>query len=184
MSILTTNEAPRTVFYALAEESPAGPLLIGLTQDGFVCRVAFAGARQVNATLRAWHSEWPRTSFIEDPQKIALLAKRIKEAKGGLPPLLLCGSDFQIKVWLALLDIGQGETVSYGELAKRIGSARASRAVGGACGKNPIPFFIPCHRVIASDGTIGGFSGPMKIKKALLEMETSPKVATRKSTKS
>ena len=175
MSIGTANEAPRTIFYALAEDSPAGPLLLGLTQDGQLCRVAFASKTQINKTLRDWHSEWPHSVFIENPQKIALIARHIKKAKGGLPPMLLVGTDFQIKVWLALLDIPQGATVSYGELARRIGSPRAARAVGSACGKNPIPLMIPCHRVIASDGTIGGFSGPMKIKKQLLKNE-SPKV--------
>lgn len=171
MSITTTNSAPRTVFYATVEESPAGPLLMGLTQEGLLCRVAFGGKSAINKTLRDWHKEWPHTAFIENPQKIALLARQIKDAKDGLPPLLLIGTDFQIKVWLALLDLGAGQTISYGELARKVGKPSAARAVGNACGKNPIPFIIPCHRVIAGDGSLGGFSGPMKVKKQLLVME-------------
>lgn len=176
MSILTANKPPRTVFYASIEDSPAGPLIIGLTQDGFVCRVDFGSAAQTNKILQAWHKDWPRTAFVENPQKIAQLTARIKQARDGLPPLLLCGTDFQLKVWLALLDIPVGQTLSYGALAHKIGSPRAARAIGGACSKNPIPFFVPCHRIIAADGSIGGYSGPMKVKKKLLEMEEAKRL--------
>lgn len=132
--------------------------------------MAFASKTQINKTLREWHSAWPHTSFIENPQKIALLARRIKKAKGGLPPMLLVGTDFQIKVWLALLDLPHGATVSYGELARRIVTARGA-CRGQRVRQKPDPLIIPCHRVIASDGTLGGFSGPMKIKKQLLKDE-------------
>jgi methylated-DNA-[protein]-cysteine S-methyltransferase len=81
------------------------------------------------------------------------------------------GTPFQRKVWLALADIPYGETISYAELARRIGSPKAFRAVGQANGKNPLAIILPCHRVITSDGTIGGYGGGLPMKRELLALE-------------
>ena len=82
------------------------------------------------------------------------------------------GSDFQKSVWGQLLEIGYGDTASYGEVAKRLGKSNAaSRAVGLANGSNPIPIVIPCHRVIGADGTLTGYAGGIERKQALLEIE-------------
>lgn len=81
------------------------------------------------------------------------------------------GTAFQQRVWRALLTIPYGETRSYGWLAETVGSPRAARAVGQAVGRNPLPVLIPCHRIIASDGSIGGFSCGVPVKKRLLELE-------------
>ena len=81
------------------------------------------------------------------------------------------GTHFQKKVWQQLLKIPFGETISYGELAKRIGNPKASRAVGMANGKNPISIIVPCHRVIGKDGSLTGFGGGIEVKKNLIEME-------------
>ena len=86
-------------------------------------------------------------------------------------PLRLHGTDFQLRVWRSLADIPYGETRSYRETAAAAGSPKAYRAVGNAVGKNPFLIVLPCHRVIASDGTIGGFSADINIKKHLLEFE-------------
>ncbi len=80
------------------------------------------------------------------------------------------GTDFQKDVWDAMQDIPYGSTATYGEIAKEIGRPGAARAVGMACGANPIPVIIPCHRVVASDG-IGGYSGGLAIKRKLLNIE-------------
>jgi O-6-methylguanine DNA methyltransferase len=88
-----------------------------------------------------------------------------------LPPLDLTGTDFQKSVWRALQKISPGQTQSYGEIARAIGRPKAVRAVGGACGANPVPVLIPCHRVLAADGKIGGFSGGLNWKRALLARE-------------
>jgi len=85
------------------------------------------------------------------------------------------GTDFQKKVWSELVKIPYGETISYGELAKRIGNPNASRAVGMANGKNPISIIIPCHRVIGKNGSLTGFGGGIDIKKNLLDMEQKNK---------
>lgn len=86
-------------------------------------------------------------------------------------PLAPQGTDFQRDVWRTLQDIPYGQTISYGELAKRVGNPRASRAVGAANGQNPIPIVIPCHRVIGVNGKLTGFGGGLPVKEALLELE-------------
>lgn len=81
------------------------------------------------------------------------------------------GTPFQRRVWQGLTEIPYGEVISYGELARRIGMPGAARAVGQANGKNPIPIVVPCHRVIAADGSIGGFSSGLGLKRQLLALE-------------
>ena len=81
------------------------------------------------------------------------------------------GTPFQFEVWRRLCDIPYGETISYGELADRIGNPKASRAVGLANGSNPIPIVIPCHRVIGSNGKLTGYGGGLPIKEKLLALE-------------
>ncbi|MCP4340323.1 MAG: methylated-DNA--[protein]-cysteine S-methyltransferase [Desulfobulbaceae bacterium] len=81
------------------------------------------------------------------------------------------GTAFQKRVWQELQKIPFGQTTSYGEIAKRIGNSKASRAVGMANGKNPIPIIVPCHRVIGKDGSLTGFGGGLDIKKQLLKLE-------------
>lgn len=86
-------------------------------------------------------------------------------------PLLFAGTDFQERVWKELLGIPYGETVSYGELARRIGMPKAVRAVANANGANSISIFVPCHRVIGSDHSLTGYGGGLAAKRALLEVE-------------
>ncbi len=81
------------------------------------------------------------------------------------------GTDFQRSVWLALLQVGYGRTVSYGEIAKLIGKPKASRAVGAANGANPLPIIIPCHRIVGSSGNLTGFGGGLPTKQWLLAHE-------------
>ena len=86
-------------------------------------------------------------------------------------PLAPEGTEFQRNVWRSLQDIPYGETISYGELARRVGNPKASRAVGAANGQNPIPIVIPCHRVIGANGKLTGFGGGLPTKEALLALE-------------
>lgn len=91
---------------------------------------------------------------------------------GKLPPLDWTGATaFQCAVWQAMQNIPSGETRSYGEIAREIGRPKATRAVGSACGANPIPVLVPCHRVLAAHHRIGGFSGGLEWKRTLLERE-------------
>ncbi|HEV2201095.1 MAG TPA: methylated-DNA--[protein]-cysteine S-methyltransferase [Bryobacteraceae bacterium] len=87
-------------------------------------------------------------------------------------PLEPSGTAFQKAVWRRLEEIPYGATISYGELARRVGNPKASRAVGAANGKNPLPIVVPCHRVIGANGKLVGFGGGLPIKRALLELET------------
>ena len=84
------------------------------------------------------------------------------------------GSAFQLSVWRELQTIKWGETYSYRDIAKRLGKPTGSRAVGGAVGRNPIPIFIPCHRIVSASGSLTGFSGGLQNKKKLLECEGRP----------
>src|SRR5260370_26007615 len=90
----------------------------------------------------------------------------------------LTGTKFQNDVWQALLAIPFGETRSYGQLARQLGNPRATRAVGAANGRNPIPIVVPCHRVIGESGKLTGFGGGLKTKAHLLELESNQKVLT------
>ena len=86
-------------------------------------------------------------------------------------PLAPRGTDFQRTVWMTLAGIGYGETISYAQLAQRVGKPTAMRAVGAANGRNPLPIVLPCHRVIAADGSLTGFGGGLPTKQFLLELE-------------
>lgn len=86
-------------------------------------------------------------------------------------PLALRGTPFQLRVWRALCDIPYGETISYGELARRVGAPGAARAVGLANGRNPVPIIVPCHRVIGANGTLTGYGGGLDRKRWLLALE-------------
>ena len=92
-------------------------------------------------------------------------------------PLQMRGTSFQLSVWRALQDIPYGETISYGELARRIGNPKGSRAVGLANGSNPIPIIVPCHRVIGSNGKLTGYGGGLGRKELLLALERGKAVA-------
>jgi O-6-methylguanine DNA methyltransferase len=119
----------------------------------------------------------PRSAFGQISAWHRLTTKALKMALAGrqaveLPPLdFVTGTDFQQQVWRAMRQIPLSKTSSYGELAKAIGRPKAVRAVGGACGANPIPVFIPCHRVLAAGGRLGGFSGGLDWKRRLLAAE-------------
>ena len=86
-------------------------------------------------------------------------------------PLAMTGSDFQKRVWRALQDIPYGETISYGELARRVGEPATPRNVGAANGRNPIAVIVPCHRVIGADGSLTGYGGGLERKRILLDLE-------------
>ena len=146
-------------FRALYSENGLGELSFP-NPKGFGAPKRSEGGR-LPAKIRAWHRE------TEAALKSILTGRAPKK----LPPLDLVGTDFQKSVWNALLKISPGKTKSYGEIARAIGRPKAVRAVGGACGANPVPVLVPCHRVLAANGKIGGFSGGLEWKRALLVRE-------------
>lgn len=121
--------------------------------------------------------------FEESPRRNSQAAKEIEEYLQGklrvfTSPLDLVGTPFQLRVWQELMRIPYGSTRTYAQVAEKIGSVSLARAVGAACGANPVPIVVPCHRVIASDGTLGGFGGGLAIKQMLLDLEAGARKAT------
>ena len=98
-----------------------------------------------------------------------------KKVKFNFPIDRIRATEFQKSVWKETSKIPYGTTTSYGEIAERIGKPKSYRAVGNALGANPLPIIIPCHRVVSSNGSLGGFSGGLKLKKFLLELEKKHK---------
>jgi methylated-DNA-[protein]-cysteine S-methyltransferase len=149
-------------------DSPVGPLLLAGT-DHALHFLSFAASRRAVRPKPAWKQA--AAPFKEVQRQ--LKAYFARELKKFALPLALEGSEFQLDVWKNLQLIPFGETVSYGELARRIGNPDAARAVGLANGQNPIAIIIPCHRVIGSDGSLTGFGGGLPIKEKLLRHEAS-----------
>ena len=147
-------------------DSPAGPLLLLADEVGLRAIDFLNGRRNVK----------PDTSWTENRASLAPVIEQLRAYFAGkletfdlqLAPE---GTEFQKQVWRELCSISYGETISYGQLARRIGNARASRAVGLANGSNPIPIVIPCHRVIGSNGKLTGYGGGLEIKQKLLALE-------------
>jgi AraC family transcriptional regulator of adaptative response/methylated-DNA-[protein]-cysteine methyltransferase len=153
--------------------SPFGTAIVMATQKG-LCGLAFADDGDEDAQFDDMKVRWPKARFVEDAECTATIAKQIFEtADGDTVGLHLFGTPWQIKVWQALLTIPSGGTSTYGDIARRAGNAKASRAVGAAVGRNPISWLIPCHRVLASNGTLGGYHwGPVR-KRAMLAFEAA-----------
>jgi len=146
-------------------DSPVGPLRLVATKAG-LCGLHFD-----NATHPA-----PVIECGEERQRFSAVMRQLDDYFAGRRKtfdlaLDLEGTDFQKRVWHALLEIPYGMTISYGELARRIGDAKASRAVGLANGRNPVAVIVPCHRVIGANGQLTGFGGGLPRKRFLLELE-------------
>ncbi len=170
--MLVRTTAPGTIWHTTVA-SPIGDLL--LIGDG----VALRGL---------WMQGGPRplrldTTWVRSDGPFGEVSTQLEEYFAGERtafdvPLVLDGTAFQRRVWSALQDIAYGTTISYGELARRIGQPSASRAVGLANGRNPISVIVPCHRVIGADGTLTGYGGGLERKRLLLGLEMTAVGAT------
>jgi len=156
-----------TVFFAQID-SPVGPLLLAGDNSG-LREIRFVEGRRPQSPDPDWQPN-PKPFAEAISQLHAYFAG---ERKDFDLPLILEGTDFQLRVWNTLREIPYGTTVSYLQLAEKIGNPKAVRAVGLANGANPIPIIIPCHRVIGSDGSLTGFGGGLPAKKTLLGLESS-----------
>lgn len=146
--------------------TPIGPLLLAGDGDALKLVHFQAGPRPLRPP-RAWVAN--AAPFRATVRQLAeYFAGRRREFD---LPLAADGTAFQRAVWRVLATIPYGATISYAELARRIGNARASRAVGLANGANPLPIVVPCHRVIGSDGSLTGFGGGLELKRKLLALE-------------
>lgn len=162
-----------TIRYGL-HPSPFGQCLIGLTERG-ICHFAFVVESEGEA-IDALIADWDQAEMIEDQSLTAPLVEPIFDLnrRAGTPLRLhLRGTNFQLKVWEALLSIQPGSLTTYGHIASMIGRPTATRAVGNAVGQNPVPVLIPCHRVIRNLGEFGNYRYGSARKKALLGWEFS-----------
>jgi methylated-DNA-[protein]-cysteine S-methyltransferase len=156
-------------FYYKLMPSPVGELLLVAGPRGLT-NIVYPNDRGSHVPLQQWK---------EGGSVCHAAAQQLKEYFGGIRntfdlPLDPHGTPFQQRVWRALLAIPYGETISYGELARRIGRPTSQRAVGAANGQNPLPIVVPCHRVIGSNGSLTGYGGGLPIKQHLLELESAP----------
>lgn len=140
-------------------ETPFGPVFIGATARG-ICGLEFVDGGGIENARTRLAKKWPHARFRENQSQTRALASAL--FSGNITPerplsLYVSGTNFQVSVWKALLQIPSGQVASYASIAKAIGRPRASRAVGGAVGDNPIAFAIPCHRVICQNGDLGGY---------------------------
>jgi methylated-DNA-[protein]-cysteine S-methyltransferase len=147
-------------------DTPIGPITLGGDDDALT-RLVMHDQRHAPAD----QSRWP-----QDPNAFGDVVDQLKAYFAGDLhdfdiDLRLEGTEFQQRVWQALREIPYGETISYAELADTIGAHNAQRAVGSANGKNPVAIIVPCHRVIASDGSLGGYGGGLDRKCFLLALE-------------
>lgn len=160
--------AGRTIHYAVVATTIA-PMLVAATERGVCCLSFNEGAEELRA-------RFPRAELVPGGDDFRELFERVVAAveepgTGADIPLDVKGTAFQQRCWQALREIPPGETRSYGEQAAAIGNPKASRAVGGANGANHVAVLIPCHRVIAADGTLGGYAYGLDIKAELLRRE-------------
>ena len=147
-------------------ESPVGRLLLAAADDG-LHHIGFELGR---------HPVWIGDDWTRDAAPLAAVREQLSAYFAGELqhfdlPLAPQGSAFQLGVWEQLRHIPYGTTISYGELAQRVGDPSAARAVGAANGRNPLPIVVPCHRVVGSDGSMTGFGGGIATKRFLLEHE-------------
>ena len=161
------------VAYASAD-SPVGPLLLAMTPRGLV-RVSFATERPDDVLEQLARELSPRV--LEAPAKLDLVRRELDEYFAGkrkafdLPLDRRLSHGFRLEALEALSKVPYGRTVTYSELARRAGRPRAQRAAGSACGSNPIPIVVPCHRVVRTGGAIGNYGGGPEAKRYLLGLE-------------
>ncbi|WP_448192115.1 methylated-DNA--[protein]-cysteine S-methyltransferase [Azospirillum sp. sgz301742] len=154
-------------------DCPFGRALVATTERG-VCWLSFADEPDGSDAMTEFTAEWPAARLVEDPDATRPTAARAFDWDGGgAEPLrlLMRGTNFQIKVWEALLRIPTGAVVSYEDVARAIGQPTALRAVGAAVGRNPVCILIPCHRVIQKSGIIHNYRYGVPRKRALLAWE-------------
>jgi methylated-DNA-[protein]-cysteine S-methyltransferase len=155
--------------------SPAGPLAFAVDEDGALVRLHFVESDYGPVMEEDLEDEGYAVEV--DETKTAVVRRELSEYANGKRetfdvPLAFSGSEWQKIVWTELTRIPFGETRSYGEVADALGRPGAARAVGSANARNNLPVVVPCHRVIAADGTLGGFNGGLHLKERLLEHET------------
>lgn len=171
---LSAEEA-EVVYYDHVPDSPIGAFFVGVSERGVVA-LSFAESED---RFRDWLQHRVRAIVVREPSKLREVVSQVLDYLEGRRKSFAFEYDlrsltpFQRNVLTTVQEVPRGEYLTYGELARRIGKPGAARAVGQALGSNPIPVLIPCHRVLASDGSLGGYSGRggVRTKEALLRLE-------------
>ncbi len=158
----------------ISSESGIGTIMVAETKDG-ICSLNIGNNK--DELLKSLIKEFPEARLIESDELNKRMDAILKYLDGGRLklPVDISGTEFQIKVWTAIKSIPYGETRTYSDIALEINMPDSYRAVANACGKNPVPLIIPCHRVIRKNGDIGGYKPGVEKKKMLLEMESKNK---------
>ncbi|MGD8705060.1 MAG: methylated-DNA--[protein]-cysteine S-methyltransferase [Syntrophobacterales bacterium] len=164
---------PKTVYYTHLT-SPWGPLFLAGTEKG-ICSCQFLDGKDISSLISQLRQK-PDHVVQENAQPLASAIDVLDQYFSGETKRLshaldLQGTPFQLMVWSALRQIPPGKVATYGEIAGEIGKPRAARAVGQSCGSNKVVLFVPCHRVVAAQGKLGGFGSGLSLKKALLYHE-------------
>jgi AraC family transcriptional regulator of adaptative response/methylated-DNA-[protein]-cysteine methyltransferase len=136
--------------------TPFGSSFVAETPRG-LCRLTFLEGSSDAAELKTLRTAWPKANLVRDDARAKTLVEMIWGHKNGALPLAVCGTNFQVQVWRALLELDSATTVTYSALARMIGMPNGARAVGNAVGANPIAWIIPCHRVLQAGGKLGGY---------------------------
>jgi len=159
--------------------SLVGPLFLAASDRGLVALEfdkRLPGQQTIRPNPRDLRAESKSVRFEESERKMSIYVRELEEYFAGKRreftfPLDLRGTEFQLACWRALLAIPYGETRTYADIARAVGRPQGFRAVGMANNRNPVAIVVPCHRVIASDGTLCGYGGGLNIKRKLLELE-------------
>ena len=175
-SSTSEGRVPTAIVYTARVDSPIGALRLASTERGLAfVALPRAGGRGLAGWIARFAPEARReAAFAPHRDAIRQLLEYLEGKRTGFElPLDLRGTPFQRAVWQALLEIPYGQTSSYGDVASALGRPGAMRAVGSANGANPVPLIVPCHRVIAAGGKLGGYGGGLDLKRRLLAMEQS-----------
>jgi AraC family transcriptional regulator of adaptative response/methylated-DNA-[protein]-cysteine methyltransferase len=156
------------ISYGFAE-SPFGKCFIAWFENK-ICQLSFFDNAEYEFEM--FEDKFKGNKFIQNDRRASQLAQQIFE-QNERPQLYLEGTEFQLKVWETLNQIHSNTTTTYADIADLIGKPKAVRAVGTAVGANPIAYLIPCHRVIRTDGTLGGYRWGLEVKKKMLAYEKS-----------
>jgi len=168
--------APATMITYAMTSTPLGTVLVAATERG-VCAIRIGDDTQ--ALVAEVAGEYPHAELTHDEAALATELEVVAELAAGRPagaaelPLDIAGSAFQVSVWQAISRIEPGHTSTYAELAREIGRPNSHRAVANACGSNPVALVVPCHRVVRSDGSSGGYRWGVERKAALLDAESA-----------
>jgi AraC family transcriptional regulator, regulatory protein of adaptative response / methylated-DNA-[protein]-cysteine methyltransferase len=158
-------------------DTPFGKALLATTIRG-ICHLSFVEAGEEKPAVRDLHEQWPDATLEQDDPHAVKLARQIWAGEGeSAVKVSISGTNFQLKVWQALVDLGGQARTSYTAIADAVGNRLGTRAVGNAVGANPVAWLIPCHAVLRKDGSLGGYQWGPERKRAMLAWKSIPSLA-------